>query len=175
MRFFLFLVAAALTPTFWAFGDSAVSGRVLDPQGREVPGAAVRIESGAGYRRSTTADRSGHYSIESIPNGVYRLSAGAPGLSAAEVNIRLAGQVAIQDLKLAAVEAQHQSIVITAKTVEPEIDMRNSEVFDRTLFTRDDQALEQLNAGINAGQHEGGGKGRPRLPADQEVGPRSGY
>ena len=52
----------------------------------------------------------------------------------------------------------HQSIVITAKPIEPEIDLRNSEVFHRTLFTRDDQALYQLNAGINAGQHEGGGK-----------------
>jgi hypothetical protein len=31
-------------------------------------------------------------------------------------------------------------------------------VFDRTLFTRDDQIFQQLNAGINAGQHEGGGK-----------------
>jgi hypothetical protein len=38
-------------------------------------------------------------------------------------------------------------------------DLRNSEVFDRTVFTRDDQVLEQFNAGINAGQHEGGGNG----------------
>jgi hypothetical protein len=157
MRLLVFLLAA-LTPTCCAFADSALSGSVLDPQGRAVPGAAIRIESESGYRRNTTADRSGHYAIQSIPDGEYRLSAEAPGLSAAEVNLRLAGQVAIQDLKLASVEAQHQSIVITAKTVEPEIDMRNSEVFDRTLFTRDDQALEQLNAGINAGQHEGGGK-----------------
>ncbi len=36
--------------------------------------------------------------------------------------------------------------------------MRNSEVFNRTLFNRDDQVLQQLNAGIDAGQHEGGGK-----------------
>ncbi|MFL6449514.1 MAG: TonB-dependent receptor plug domain-containing protein [Bryobacteraceae bacterium] len=31
-------------------------------------------------------------------------------------------------------------------------------MFNRTLFTRDDQVFQQLNAGINAGQHEGGGK-----------------
>jgi hypothetical protein len=36
--------------------------------------------------------------------------------------------------------------------------MRNAEVFDRTLFTRDDQVFQQSNAGINSGQHEGGGK-----------------
>jgi outer membrane receptor protein involved in Fe transport len=50
------------------------------------------------------------------------------------------------------------SIVITAKPVQPELDRRNSEVFSRTLFSRDDQIFHVLDAGINAGQHEGGGK-----------------
>lgn len=50
------------------------------------------------------------------------------------------------------------SIVITAKPIEPSIDLRNAEVFQQTLFSRDDQVFHQLNAGINAGQHEGGGK-----------------
>jgi hypothetical protein len=38
------------------------------------------------------------------------------------------------------------------------VDRRDSEVFNRTLFGRDDQLLHVLGAGINAGQHEGGGK-----------------
>jgi hypothetical protein len=50
------------------------------------------------------------------------------------------------------------SIVITAAPIEPSIDRRNAEVFQQTLFSRDDQIFHQLNAGINAGQHEGGGK-----------------
>ncbi len=50
------------------------------------------------------------------------------------------------------------SVVITAKPIEPSIDHRNAEVFEQTLFSRDDQVFHQLNAGINAGQHEGGGK-----------------
>lgn len=52
----------------------------------------------------------------------------------------------------------HTSIVITASPIEPSIDRRNAEVFQQTLFSRDDQVFHQLNAGINAGQHEGGGK-----------------
>ena len=52
----------------------------------------------------------------------------------------------------------HTSITINASPVEPSIDHRNKEVFERTLFSRDDQIFHQLNAGINAGQHEGGGK-----------------
>jgi outer membrane receptor protein involved in Fe transport len=51
-----------------------------------------------------------------------------------------------------------QSIVVTASPVEPAIDRRNTEIFDKTLFSRDDQIFHALDAGINAGQHEGGGK-----------------
>ncbi len=57
-----------------------------------------------------------------------------------------------------AIPVLHQSIVITASPVEPTLDRRDAEVFDRTLFSRDDQVFHLLDAGINAGQHEGGGK-----------------
>jgi outer membrane receptor protein involved in Fe transport len=56
------------------------------------------------------------------------------------------------------IEPLKTTIVITAEPVEPAIDRRNSEVFTRTLFSRDDQIFQQLDAGIDAGQHEGGGK-----------------
>lgn len=56
------------------------------------------------------------------------------------------------------IPAVHTSVTITASPVEPTIDHRNGEVFQQTLFSRDDQIFHQLNAGINAGQHEGGGK-----------------
>ncbi|HVX66957.1 MAG TPA: TonB-dependent receptor plug domain-containing protein [Bryobacteraceae bacterium] len=52
----------------------------------------------------------------------------------------------------------YQSVVITATPVEPQFDRRNSEVFRQTLFSRDDQVFHVLGAGIDAGQHEGGGK-----------------
>ncbi|MBV6434019.1 MAG: hypothetical protein IANPNBLG_04254 [Bryobacteraceae bacterium] len=52
----------------------------------------------------------------------------------------------------------YTSVVITASPIEPTVDRRNAEVFQQTLFSRDDQVFHQLNAGINAGQHEGGGK-----------------
>lgn len=50
------------------------------------------------------------------------------------------------------------SITITASPIEPAMDHRNAEVFQQTLFSRDDQVFHQLNAGVNVGQHEGGGK-----------------
>ena len=56
------------------------------------------------------------------------------------------------------IEPLKTTIVITATPVEPTMDRRNAEVFQRTLFSRDDQVFHVLDAGINAGQHEGGGK-----------------
>lgn len=52
----------------------------------------------------------------------------------------------------------HTSITISASPIEPAIDYHSGELFERTLFSRDDQIFHQLNAGINVGQHEGGGK-----------------
>ncbi len=52
----------------------------------------------------------------------------------------------------------YQSIVITASPVEPQLDRRNEEIFRQTLFSRDDQVFHLVAAGIDAGQHEGGGK-----------------
>ncbi|MBI1357247.1 MAG: TonB-dependent receptor plug domain-containing protein [Acidobacteria bacterium] len=55
-------------------------------------------------------------------------------------------------------EPLHESITISATPLGPRIDLRNAEVFNKTLFTRDDQLFHLLDGGINAGQHEGGGK-----------------
>jgi TonB-dependent Receptor Plug Domain len=52
----------------------------------------------------------------------------------------------------------YTQITVTASPEEPGADRRQSEVFTRTLFSRDDQIFHVLESGINAGQHEGGGK-----------------
>jgi hypothetical protein len=94
-----------------------------------------------------------------VEGGLYQLSASASGFVAVDKSITVKqNQAMAVDLQFKKVEAKSQSVVITAKVVEPTVDLRNSEVFNRTLFTRDDQVFQQLNAGINVGQHEGGGK-----------------
>jgi outer membrane receptor protein involved in Fe transport len=147
-----------LAASSWMLADSLVTGRVLDPRGYAAPGATVRLEGRTGYRAEAVSDAEGRYTLGSVPDGEYRLKVEAPGLAGAEERIVLAGEPVVRDVELTQLAVERQSIVITAKVVEPEIDLRNSEVFNRTLFTRDDQALQQLNAGIDAGQHEGGGK-----------------
>src|SRR5262249_56442397 len=82
----------------------------------------------------------------------------SPGFLPIEQEVRIVEGPQTVNLRLRSIAGQHESVVITASTLEPGVDLRNSEVFNRTLFTRDDQVMQQLNAGIDAGQHEGGGK-----------------
>lgn len=135
-----------------------LAGRVTDPQGRAVPGAAVRLRGTQSELGLAKSDADGRFLFNGLPAGMYRLSAEAAGFVAVARALTFPAVESSGDLQFQTISAQSQSLVITAKTLEPGIDLRNAEVFNRTLFTRDDQVLQQLNAGINAGQHEGGGK-----------------
>jgi hypothetical protein len=52
----------------------------------------------------------------------------------------------------------HETVLIVASHSDPVIDRRNGAIYTGTLFSRDDQLFHTLDAGISAGQHEGGGK-----------------
>jgi outer membrane receptor protein involved in Fe transport len=147
-------IALILASTVSA-ADPALTGRVLDPQGKAVAGARLLLQAGDSTVAFTTSDPQGQYRIATAIPGAYRLSVEASGFQPTRENVTLPAEL---DVTLAGIAGQHDSVVISAKTVEPALDLRNAEVFNRTLFTRDDQVMQQLNAGIDAGQHEGGGK-----------------
>ena len=156
MRFVLLMLAI---PAIALAGDSGIAGQVTDPQGKAVSGAQVRVAAKNGIHQESASDEQGQFAFDRLETGEYTVTADAGGFRPVRKNfVVTAGQLAHIDLQFVELSAQKESIVITANPVEPEIDLRNAEVFNRTLFTRDDQVLQQLNAGINAGQHEGGGK-----------------
>lgn len=121
-------------------------------------GVVVRATGDNGVAREGKTDDKGTFLIDLAP-GRYRITAESDGFKAItrETGIGVS-QLQILDFQFAEFSQRTESIVISAQTVEPTVELRNSEVFDKTLFTRDDQVFQQLNAGINAGQHEGGGK-----------------
>jgi hypothetical protein len=105
--------------------------------------------------RRTTTDEAGRFMLE-IPTE--------------DVSLRIKGQyikpqqrafpadTVVADLRIKVdyrIPPIHQSIVITASALEPQVETHSDEVYKKTLFSRDDQLFENLNAGINAGQHEG--------------------
>jgi hypothetical protein len=148
------LVIVLLLCSFGAIAHSGVSGVVTDPQGHPVAGATVILGD-----QSTRSDSAGRYVLFDVnpESRVIRISkAGfAPLAQSITLDHDIDSTISLQFTQVA---GQKDSIVITSTTTEPSIDLRNAEVFNRTLFTRDDQVFHQLNAGINAGQHEGGGK-----------------
>ncbi len=143
-----------------ASGETLVSGHVTDPQGKIVAGASVQLcLLNGSVVAETKSDSAGDFRFGNLTSAEYRLRAGARGFAPIVRDVKLGTEpITGADLQFRELSSQTQSLVITAKSLEPSIDLRNTEVFNRTLFTRDDQVLQQLNAGINAGQHEGGGK-----------------
>lgn len=133
------------------------SGTVVNQQFELVPNVSIEVETSDG-KLTTVTDGEGNFSLkvpsESLSvkffgkniNAVTRIFAVTDTLVGLQVKISLTAA------------AVNESVTIQADSVTPEIDRRNDTVYKNTLFGRDDQIVQGLNAGINAGQHEGGGK-----------------
>jgi hypothetical protein len=134
-----------------------VTGHVLDPQGKPVAGTSVHLLIGSDDLALSKTDGQGVFKFDGLIRTTYTLRAEAPVFVTVAQSLTVAENREF-DLQFRQLAAQKQSVVITAKVLDPDVDLRNSEVFNQTLFTRDDQVLQQLNAGVDAGQHEGGGK-----------------
>ena len=152
----LLVLAACALSSVWA-QSSQLDGHVLDPQGKSVAGASIHLLIGTDDVAQTRSDDQGKFRFDGLVRATYTVRAEANEFVTAARAVTL-DDVQEINVQFRQLRTEWQSLVITAKTLEPTVDLRNSEFFDRTLFTRDDQVLQQLNAGINAGQHEGGGK-----------------
>jgi hypothetical protein len=137
--------------------ERLVSGVVVNERSEVVVGASVSIQSPEGKRTAITNGQ-GAFSA-SIPAGPVTLI--VTGAHVARFQQAIAADAPSQNLTLRihyVVPMVQESLVITATAADPAIDRRNDSVYKNTLFLRDDQLFETLDSGINAGQHEGGGK-----------------
>lgn len=133
-------------------------GFILDPQGNAVPGATVRAyPADGGAANEAKTNREGAYFLTVAALGKYRVTASAVGFEEVEKTLDITGTVGL-DLRFTKLLTNVEAIEVSERVVEPGIDLRNKEIFNRTLFTRDDQIFHTLGAGINMGQHSGGGK-----------------
>ena len=134
-----------------------MTGTVLDDKGQVVAGVTVLIESSAGLAQTKT-DKQGRFSIQA---GAGKLTLRVNGQYIVSEELVVAAASPRTDLALHIryqVPPLHETLVITASALNPTIDQRNDTVYKNTLFSRDDQIFDTLAAGINTGQHEGGGK-----------------
>lgn len=134
-----------------------VSGYVLTQQNERLAGVAV-IVRGSFWDARTTSDREGYFRID-VPIGDVTVRFEDKNVQPLEKKIARNEPSENLEIKVVVVIAPIQeSVVIQDTTLNPTIDQRNDTIYQNTLFERDDQLVEGLNAGIHAGQHEGGGK-----------------
>jgi outer membrane receptor protein involved in Fe transport len=134
-----------------------LSGIVVNNQNESASGVSLIVSSTTGDLKTVT-DESGNFSLP-VPRSPFTVRiegkyvvAQPRDFSADEAteNIRFEVRFVVPQV--------HESLVINASQLDPAIDRRNDTVYKNSLFGRDDQVFHTLAAGINAGQHEGGGK-----------------
>ena len=110
-----------------------------------------------GMKRTVT-DANGQFRL-SVPNEPITLKVLGKYVVAQEKDLADSGSLSDVELRVNfAIPMMHESLLISASALNPTIDQRNDAVYSNTLFSRDDQIFDTLAAGINTGQHEGGGK-----------------
>jgi hypothetical protein len=139
--------------------ERVLSGTVQTARGEVVPGVTVLARTAAGEERRAETDAEGNFRL-SVPAGETvsvkffgaDIALTTRAFSPADATENLRVQVAL------VVRQIHESVVIVSDALEPGVERRNESIYRHGLFARDDQLLQTLAAGIDAGQHEGGGK-----------------
>ncbi len=135
----------------------ALSGVVITARNEAVPGAIVIVRSASGEQR-TESDAEGRFRL-TVPNEPVTLRVEGKYIVPRERIIGTADSTNNLEVTVEyRIPPVHESIVITATQLDPSIDRRDDAIYRDTLFSRDDQVFYTLNAGINLGQQEGGGK-----------------
>jgi outer membrane receptor protein involved in Fe transport len=134
-----------------------LSGVVIADRNEVVPEVSV-VAVWASGKKETRTDAAGAFRL-SVPNQPVQLTVIGKYLVSEPKTIGSSDRS--EDLRLRVsytIPSVRESLVISATALNPTIDERNDNIYKSTLFSRDDQVFDTLAAGINTGQHEGGGK-----------------
>ncbi|MBS1813208.1 MAG: TonB-dependent receptor plug domain-containing protein, partial [Acidobacteria bacterium] len=149
-KFFLLLVITLSISTI-AQTSRTFSGTLITKDNK----AAANVKIYAGTSEAIT-DEQGNFSLKLAENTT-RLRIEGKNVISKEIAIRPDENNLLIQIEYT-IPPIHDGLVIEATALEPGIERRDEAIYKNTLFSRDDQVFHTLNAGINAGQHEGGGK-----------------
>ena len=153
----ILLFMSSLQSQTKALSERSVSGVVITEKNESVADATV-VASYASGKKETKTDGRGRFRLE-VPSGTVKLLISGKYLRSTEKTLNVSELWEGLQLKVSyTIPPLRESLVISASALNPTIDQRNHAVYASTLFSRDDQIFDTLAAGINAGQHEGGGK-----------------
>lgn len=151
------LLSCSFMPVQAQTGLRRMTGLVITSRNEPVAGITLTISAGA-VAATVVADDEGRFQAL-VPET--NLTIKITGKNIVSQEIALGATDATENLRLEVsylIPRIHDGLVISASQLDPAIDRRNETVYRDTLFARDDQIFHTLDAGINAGQHEGGGK-----------------
>jgi outer membrane receptor protein involved in Fe transport len=154
----LFLVSLVCAPALAQTANSrTLSGVVVTSKNEVVAGANITARSSSG-EQTTQSDAEGNFTL-TVPREAVILKITGKNLVTVEKTVSADERAENLRIEIEYVIPKiHESLIISASQLDPAIDRRNEAVYRDTLFSRDDQVFHTLDAGINAGQHEGGGK-----------------
>jgi len=150
--FFLCFTASASGQT-----KRLLTGTVTTSQFELISGATIEIETRDG-KETAVSDSEGSFTAD-VPDGELRITVKGKNLRSEPVLLSAGSRT--QNIRIEAsyvIAPINESVTITDEPVAPDIERRNDTIYKNSLFGRDDQIIFTLNAGINSGQHEGGGK-----------------
>ncbi len=158
-RVFAVLLSLIFCAAVSAQGSSFVAGRVLDPSGAVVPGAAITVvNQDSGFRRATETGPDGAYLVAALANGLYKVTVRKDGFTGMmRFDVRIApGQSARADFQLT-VGAVEETITVEGfipllpATEDASIGVRLShqEIRDLPLNGRGALGLLELSPGTN--------------------------
>lgn len=99
--------------------DIRVTGRVIDPQGRPVPGASLQLTPRQpGTTHQTTTDDEGHFEFEVTSVGEYLVKASADGFQQVTKALRIGSGSASLDIHLEKITSRAESVTVTANIDE---------------------------------------------------------
>jgi outer membrane receptor protein involved in Fe transport len=133
------------------------SGTILTQMFEVVPNVTVEVRTFDG-KLTTVSDAEGKFSLK-VP--AEALSVKFSGNNIEPLTRMFAPTDKIEDVNIKVafvVPPINETVTIEADTLAPDVETRNDTIYKNFLLNRDDQLIQTLNAGINAGQHEGGGK-----------------
>ena len=163
MKAHLFLMLAAilsgtfLTATANAQNVRTFSGTVVTQQFELIPDVDIEIRTADGKITATT-NANGEFSVQ-VPNESLSVKFSGNNITPITRIFAVTDTLIRLQIKTSfVVRPINENVTIEANVLSPEIEQRNDTIYKNTLFGRDDQLVQTLNAGINAGQHEGGGK-----------------
>jgi len=137
--------------------NRTLSGSVVTQQFEFVPNVSVEVQTADG-KLTTVTDAEGNFSLK-VPSESLSVRFFGKNLNDVTRIFAVTDTLVGLRIKIAyVVPPVSASVTIENDSLAPDIERRNDTVYKNTLFGRDDQLIQSLAAGINAGQHEGGGK-----------------